>query len=144
MNEHEAVLQAVLAMIEAAFQYAKVTRLGVSTAKPARMEPGGLVVMRDGDAGDPEPMLGVRAYTYTRRISVEMAPYPSDDPAAALAILLAPFRTAIEADRFLGGLADWMEASPPVADENEVLGAAPFYWAEVGLFVTYTTTDPLG
>lgn len=139
------VLSAFKAMLDEEFGSAKVTRPGAGdTSKPTRMEPGGLVVMRDGDPGDPEVILSPQRWIYTHRIGLEIAPFQADDPRAALTTMLKPFAARIARDPFLGGLADWMEAEAPNTDQVDTLGAPSLTWATVDVLVTYTTSNPLG
>lgn len=139
------VLARFKAMLDEVFSGAKVTRPGAGdTGKPTRMEPGGLVVMRDGDAGDPEVILSPLRYIYTHRIVLEIAPFQNDDAREALRVMLVPFAARIGRDPFLGGLADFIEVEAPNTDQVDTLGAPSLAWAEVGVLVTYTTSNPLG
>lgn len=140
-NRHEEVSQAVLTLVATAFCGAKSIR---NASRPSRPDPGGNVVVRDGEMGDPEVLMSPLTYIYTRRMVLEILPFASDDPDYAATLMLEPLGPAIEASRTLGGLADWIEPEAPMIDDADVPGAPGLRWIEVGLLVTYATTNPLG
>ena len=113
---------------------------------PERVPPGGLLILRDGDPGDPEVTLSPRLYHYEHRAEVEAIVAPRDPSARDEAFddLLAALGTAIDADRTLGGLCDWIEASAPQPVDLPVEGAATLKAAIVPITLTYSTADPLG
>ena len=57
--------------------------------------------------------------------------------------LIAAIGTAMEADRTLGGLCDWVEAEAPAAVDLPVEGAAALKAAVITVVLHYTTTGPL-
>lgn len=61
-SKREQVLDAIKALVAAALPDADVKR---NLAKADRIPPGGLVIVRDGDPGDPEVMLSPLLYIYT-------------------------------------------------------------------------------
>lgn len=140
-NSHEEVSQAVLRMAVEAFNPADVKR---NTNRPVRPDPGGNVVVRDGDMGEPEVLMSPLTYIYTRRFVLEILPFTNGDPDYAQVRMLEPFGVAIERDRTLGGLADWIEPEAPMVDDADVPGSPGLRWIEVGLLVTYATSNPLG
>lgn len=73
-SKRETVLAAVKALVAAALPGAEVKR---NLAKAERIPPGGLVVIRDGDPGDPEVSLSPLTYLYSHRIPLEIAAYES-------------------------------------------------------------------
>ena len=73
-SKRETVLGAVKALVAAALPGAEVKR---NLAKPERIPPGGLVVIRDGDPGEPDVTLSPVFYLYTHRIPVEIAAFES-------------------------------------------------------------------
>ena len=66
------------------------------------------------------------------------------DADEALDDLVAAIGTAIAADRTLGSLCDWIEASAPQPVDLPVEGAATMKAAIVPITLTYSTADPLG
>lgn len=140
-----AVSAAFEALVRSSFYGPDVRRPGRGdTSKPTTLPPGGLVIMREGDPGEPEVLFSPQRWTYDHRFVLEIAPYPGVDPVQALATMLAPFAAAISADPHLGGLADWISAEQPSFDDTDTAGAPTLIWAELGVVVTYTTANPLG
>ncbi|KAB2883035.1 MAG: hypothetical protein F9K38_06710 [Pseudorhodoplanes sp.] len=141
-SRREQVLDALRALLVAALPDADVKR---NLAKPERIPPGGLVIMRDGEPGDPEVMLSPLTYVYTHRFPVEIAVYEtaSESREAVLDTLLGMIGTAIAADRTLGGLCDFLEAEAPSTDDIETAGAVAGRWADIAIIAVYGTTDPL-
>lgn len=141
-SKREQVLDALKGLIGTALPDADVKR---NLAKPERIPPGGLVIMRDGEPGDPEVMLSPLTYVYTHRIPVEISVYESasDPREAVFDTLLGMIGTAIAADRTLGGLCDFLEAEAPTTDDIETAGAVAGRWADIAILAVYGTTDPL-
>lgn len=138
----ETVIEAIKALIEAAVPAAEVHR---NLDAPVRIGAGGLIVVRDGDPGDPEMTMSPLAYTYAHAVRIEVAVQGETIAAriAALDAVLIPIGEAVEADRTLGGLCEWLE--PTAADRNDLRteGAATQRWADFDLVATYSTTNPL-
>ena len=141
-SKREQVLDAVKALLSSALPSADVRR---NLAKPERIPPGGLVVVRDGDPGEPEVMLSPLVYVYSHRIPIELAAYEtsSQTPEQVLDEMLGAIGTALAADRTLGGLCDFLEVEAPSTDDVETLGAAPARFAQVTIVAVYATSDPL-
>ena len=57
--------------------------------------------------------------------------------------LIAAIGAALEADRTLGGLCDWIEAEAPASVDLPVEGAATLKAALITVVLHYTTTGPL-
>ncbi|MBM3548919.1 MAG: acyl-CoA transferase [Alphaproteobacteria bacterium] len=112
---------------------------------PEKVPAGGLVVLRDGDPGEPEVVLSPLTYLWTHRAVVE-AIVSGATPAArdtALDDLLASLGEAIAGDRTLGGRCDHIEAGAPDVGAIAVEGGAPLKGATVTVTLVYATTDPL-
>jgi len=135
-SKREQVLDAVLAVAVAALPDARVGR---NIGKPETIPADGFVNIRDGDPGEPDVTIGVLAYSYQHQVALEFA-HPTQ---AGLDNMLAAFGDAIEADRFLSGLAEWMEPQAPSTGDIEALGAETERWADLSLTVAYTTSNPL-
>lgn len=141
-SKRETVLAAVKALVAAALPGAEVKR---NLAKAERIPPGGLVVIRDGDPGEPEVSLSPLTYLYSHRIPLEIAAYESATLTReqVLDAMTGAIGTAVLANRTLGGLCDWIEAEAPVTDDIEALGALPGRFADLAILAVYATTDPL-
>lgn len=141
-SKREQVLDAVKALVVAALPGADVKR---NLAKADRIPPGGLVIIRDGDPGEPEVMLSPLLYVYTHRIPVEVAAYEtsSQPREQVLDEMLGAIGAAVAGDRTLGGLCDFIETEAPATDDIETAGARAGRWADAAIVAVYGTTDPL-
>ena len=113
-----------------------------SDVLPERVPPDGLLILRDGNPGEPEVTLSPAAYHYRHRAEIE-AVVQGADRDTAFDALCASIGTAIAADRTLGGLCDWVEAEAPRPVDLPVEGAASLKAAVIPMILHYTTADPL-
>jgi hypothetical protein len=109
---------------------------------PERVPADGLLILRDGEPGDPEVTLSPLRYHYQHRAEIE-AVVQGTDRDAAFDTLCARIGAAIAADRTLGGLCDWIEVEAPRPVDLPVEGAASLKAAVISVVVHYTTIDPL-
>lgn len=112
---------------------------------PEKVPAAGLVILRDGDPGEPEVLLSPITYLWTHRATVEAivgGPTPAARD-AALDDLLASIGETIASDRTLGGRCDHVEAGAPDVGAIAVEGGAPLKGAAVTVTLIYATTDPL-
>ena len=109
---------------------------------PERVPVAGLVILRDGEPGEPEVTLSPLCYHYQHRAEIE-AVVQGANRDAAFDTLCASIGAAIAANRTLGGLCDWVEAEAPRPLDLPVEGAATLKAAVIPVILHYTTTDPL-
>jgi hypothetical protein len=109
---------------------------------PERVPTAGLLILRDGEPGDPEVTLSPLRYHYQHRAEIE-AVVQGTDRDAAFDTLTASVGAAIAADRTLGGFCDWVEAEAPRPVDLPVEGAAALKAAVITLVLHYSTADPL-
>ncbi len=114
-----------------------------SDVLPERVPLDGLLILRDGDPGEPEVTLSPLAYHYQHRAEIE-AVVQGTDRDAAFDTLTASIGSALASDRTLGGLCDWIEAEAPRPVDLPVEGAASLKAAVIPVILHYTTADPLG
>ena len=110
---------------------------------PERIPPAGLVILRDGQPGEPEVTLSPLLYHYQHRAELEVVVQAGTARAGAFDDLVAAIGTALEADRTLGGLCDWIEPEAPASVDLPVEGAAALKAAVITVILHYTTTGPL-
>ena len=110
---------------------------------PERIPAAGLLILRDGEPGEPDATLSPLAYHYRHRAEIE-AVVQGADRDAAFDALCADMAAALAADRTLGGLCDWVEAEAPRPVDLPVEGAASLKAAVISVVLHYATTDPLG
>ncbi|MCV2448976.1 acyl-CoA transferase [Paracoccus sp. DMF] len=126
--------------------HARLSTLAATTLRgetlPERTPPDGLLILRDGEPGEPEVTLSPVAYHYQHRAEVE-AVVQGADRDAAFDALCGSIGTTIAADRTLGGLCDWVEAEAPRPVDLPVEGAASLKAAVIPVILHYTTADSL-
>jgi hypothetical protein len=110
---------------------------------PERILADGLLILRDGEPGEPEVTLSPLRYHYQHRAEIE-AIVQGTARDVAFDTLTASIGAAISADRTLGGLCDWIEAEAPRPVDLPVEGAASLKAAVVPVILHYSTADPLG
>ncbi len=113
-----------------------------SEVLPERVPVEGLLILRDGEPGEPEVTLSPLAYHYQHRAEIE-AVVQGAERDASFDTLTASIGTALTGDRTLGGLCDWVEAEAPRPVDLAIEGAASLKAAEIAVILHYSTADPL-
>lgn len=141
-SQHEQVTVAFGALLTAALAAAKVER---DAPWPVRPAPGGQVIYRDGEQGDPEESFSPHQFTWRRELEAEVfGPQGSDGRHELLDGMLTTIDAAIEADRSLGGLCAWLEVSSVVRDDVATDNGQPVRAARLTVTAEYTTSSRLG
>ena len=123
---------------------AKVER---NTAAPERIPTGGLIVLRDGDPGEPEQTLGgIGGVYYSHAVEIEVYVETGEAAArdAAFDALVRNIGAALDADPTLGGLAFGMTTGRPAIDTEAVIGAPAIKTGTVECVIEYESETPLG
>ena len=110
---------------------------------PERIPTDGLLILRDGDPGEPEVTLSPLRYHYLHRAEIE-AVVQGPDRDADFDTLTASIGAALTEDRTLGGLCDWVEAEAPQPVDLPVDGGTSLKAALITIVLQYSTQDPLG
>ena len=110
---------------------------------PERVPAAGLLILRDGEPGEPEVTLSPLRYHYQHRAELEVVVQAGTGRASAFDDLITAIGTALEADRTLGGLCDWVEPEAPASVDLPVEGAAALKAAVITVVLHYSTADPL-
>lgn len=112
---------------------------------PEKVPAAGLVILRDGDPGEPDVTLNPRTEFYNHRVELEayMPRDPSGGGEAALDALLGAIGAALRIDPSLGGLAENTIPSAPETGALAIEGAAPILTARLVVTVEYLVSDPL-
>jgi hypothetical protein len=110
---------------------------------PERIPSAGLIILRDGQPGEPDVTLSPLLYHYQHRAELEVVVQAPNCRASALDTLIASAGTALETDRTLGGLCDWIDLEAPTSVDLPVEGAAALKAAVIIVVLHYTTTGPL-
>jgi hypothetical protein len=141
-SKAEQVLEAVKTLLE--------TIPGVAVERnsvlPEKISNGGLLILRDGDPGEPEQALGGFGNAYYQH-SVEIEVYVEDGDAAARDAafddLLQQIGAALESDPTLGDIAFGMTYGRPEPAIEAVAGAPAIKSATLSVTVDYETSAPL-
>ena len=112
-----------------------------------QMPANGLLVLRDGDVGEPvEVTLSPTKYAYEHRAEIEVI-VPGKTPAlrdSNLDTVLTKIDTAVAADRTLSGAVDYTRTMAPQDFEDLVEeGAEDLRAVIVPIMLHYETTNPL-
>ena len=112
---------------------------------PTKVPADGLVILRDGDPGEPEVTLSPTRYHYQHRAEIE-ALVQHGDPAqrdTALDTLLETVAQALDGQTSLGGLVDYLHIETPDFLSETVEGAPTIKAAVVPIILEYSTSNPL-
>lgn len=139
LTTRETILQALHAALQT--QRAPVLR---GEVLPERVPVAGLLILRDGDPGEPAVTLSPLLYHYQHRPELEAVVQVSAGRDATLDALVAGIGTVLAADRTLGGLCDWVEAEAPRPVDLAVDGAATLKAVVIPIVLHYASADPLG
>ncbi|WP_281301839.1 MULTISPECIES: hypothetical protein [unclassified Iodidimonas] len=141
MSRREDILTSLFSTLDIALA-ANVRR---NEVLPEKVPATGLVILRDGDPGEPDVTLNPRTEFYAHRIEIEV--YVPHDPTgggeAALDALLGSIGMALRIDPSLGGLAENLTPSAPETGALAIEGAAPVLTARLVVTVEYLVSDPL-
>jgi hypothetical protein len=141
MSRREEILSALTETLRARLA-ATVRR---NEVLPEKVPVFGLVILRDGDPGEPDVTLNPRAEFYSHRVEIEA--YVQRDPTgggeAALDELLGNIGAALQIDSSLGGLAENLMPLSPETGALAIEGAAPILTARFVVRVEYLVSDPL-
>jgi hypothetical protein len=110
---------------------------------PERIPPSGLMILRDGNPGEPGVTLSPLMYHYQHRAELEVIVQTGEERDARFDRLIGCIGAAIAADRTLRGRCDWVEAEAPEPVDLPVEGAASLKAAVVPIILHYATSDAL-
>lgn len=110
---------------------------------PERIPPSGLMILRDGNPGEPGVTLSPLTYHYQHRAELEVIVQSSTARDTFFDSLAAQISAVISADRTLRGLCDWVEAEAPEPVDLPIDGAAAIKAGIVPIILHYATSDAL-
>ncbi len=142
MTTRETVLQTLFETL----QTISGPRVLRNEALPEKVPAGGLLILRDGDSGEPETILSPLSYYWQHLASLEVFVQAGEATQrdALMDALFQNIAAALIADQTLGGLCD--RVTPHAADTSSVVieGAANIKAAIVPVELIYTTDSQLG
>jgi hypothetical protein len=135
----------VLAALSTRLRAIPLATVKRNEALPSSVPAGGLVILRDGDPGEPDVTLNPRTEFFSHRAEVEafVAQPAGGRGEAVLDALLAEIGIALAGDRSLGGLAENLTWSAPETAVLAIEGAAPILTARITVTIEYLVSDPL-
>jgi hypothetical protein len=142
LSRAEAILDALRALLDG------VSGLSVdrNSVLPEKVPSGGLIILRNGDPGEPEQALGGFGSTYYQH-AVEIEIYVEQGDVAvrdtAFDDLLQQIGAVLDADPTLGGLAFGLAYGRPETSIEAVPGAPAIKAATLTVTVDYETSAPL-
>lgn len=144
MSKRRDVILAVKALVATALPGADIKGFDRETSLEIRPGAGGTVV---GFPGDPEETgvdLSPATYHYNHAIALQLLPPAgAADPAAALDAMGGAIGAAVKANVRLGGLVDYLQASPLNERDETPPNSATTRYAELAVIADYSTEDPL-
>lgn len=141
MSKREQVLQALYNKLLA------LTDIDIrrNVSLPVKISSSGLVVLRDGNIGDPEVLLSPACYVFHHRAEIEVMVQKDEDADndARLDYLLERIGRLIMVDVTLSGMIDYMHAEPPEFIEQPVEGGLTIKAAIVPVVLEYVSDSNL-
>lgn len=112
---------------------------------PTKVPAEGLLILRDGDPGEPEVTLSPTRYHYQHRAEIEALVQYGDQMQrdTALDALLETMAQALDGQTNLGGLVDYLHIETPDFLSETVEGAPTIKAAVVPVILEYSTSNPL-
>lgn len=138
----ETVLNALHAALRASLPSA--VKLLRNETLPERIPAAGLIVLRDGNPGEPEVLLSPPSYYFEHRAEVDiLVDQPTATRDATFDDLKAAVGAALDADRTLGGLCDYVLGEAPAPLLVPIDGADTLKAATIPVLLMYGSPDPL-
>ena len=136
----------VLGALETLLETVPTAVVERNSALPEKVPGGGLIILRDGDPGEPEQALGGFGNAYYQH-AVEIEVYVEEGDAAARDAafddLLQQIGAALGADPTLGGVAFGLTYGRPEPSIEAVAGAPAIKTAMLTVTVDYESDAPL-
>lgn len=112
---------------------------------PLKIPDGGLVVLRDGNIGEPTILLSPPCFLYQHRAEIEVVVQQTSaaDNDAQLDCVLEKIGQLIMSNVTLSGLIDHMHAAPPEFIEQSVDGGLTIKGATVPIVLEYSSINTL-
>lgn len=105
----------------------------------------GLLIVRDGQPGEPEVLMSPETYIYTHLADIDVVFQNGDasDRDAGFDVLKQSVAAALAADRTLGGAVEYAQGRAPAPLEITAEGVEAIKAATIQVELTYETSDPL-
>lgn len=110
---------------------------------PTEIPVGGLLILRDGDPGEPEITMSPRRYHFEHVAQIELIVQGHANRDLQFDTLKLAVGAVIEANRTLGGTCDWVDAGVPEPQDLPFEGAETLKAAIIPITLHYMTANPL-
>ncbi len=112
---------------------------------PTSIPENGLIILRDGEVGEPDIVLSPPRYTYHHHVELEVIVQQVDDEKRdqQLDMLLVAIGTALKSVTQLDNSIDWLTVDSPTLSTEPIEGAATLKAATVLITLEYVTDNPL-
>ena len=141
MSKREQVLNALFARL-LALPDVEVKRNAVL---PVKIPDNGLVVLRDGNIGEPDVLLSPACFVFHHKAEIEVLMQQAEDSDndTRLDHILEAIGLILKVDATLSGLIDYMHADPPELIEQPVEGGLTIKGAIVPIVLEYVSESNL-
>lgn len=135
----------VLSTLHARLQVGLAAPVRRNEALPERVPAEGLVILRDGEPGEPDVTLNPRTELYRHQVEIEpFLTCPADGSGEAmLDALIKSIGPALATDPSLGGLAEDLVLGAPAVGVLAIEGAVPILTARLVITVECLVRDPI-
>lgn len=142
LTKRETILQALFTALQA-INGPHILR---NEPLPEKVPAGGLIILRDGEMGEPEVTLSPLSYYWNHNASAEVLVQHANAARrdALLDDLFQKIAAAVVADETLGGLCDRTMPLPPDISNLAIDGASSVKAAIIPIELVYTTDSQLG
>ena len=142
MTTRETILEALFATLQT-ISGPKILR---NDPLPEKIPPEGLLILRDGELGEPEVMLSPLSYYWEHSASLEVFVQAADGDTRNQKMngLFQSIASVLAADPTLGGLCDRVTPQAPDTDTLAIEGAPSVHTAIVPIELIYVTASQLG
>lgn len=104
----------------------------------------GLIILRDGDPGEPDIVLGHLDYQYDHEAEIELfVRAPANEIAAKFDALRVSVGQALIADRTLGGVVMWVEPRAAASIDLPKTSELPIKATTIAVTLTYSSAVPI-
>lgn len=140
MRTSETIIRAVVEALETTG--AKILR---NAELPASIPTEGLIIVRDGEPGDPFVILSPYAESYDHLLEIEVYAQGQAKSARVESLddLIEAIGAALAVDRTFGGTAEGSWPRSPIITDTAEKGTPGVASATIPFSVSYTLTDPL-
>ncbi len=136
-------LETILTALQAALTAGTDATVLRGEVQPTEVSRDGLIILRDGNPGEPEVTLSPLRYHYEHRAEIEIFTPGTGDRDVLFDALRSAIGVVITGNRTLGGVCDWIEAEAPEPVDLPFDGADTIKAATIPVIIHFWTADPL-